>query len=191
MSKNKEEKLQETEETLSQDEMKDSSSGTQTEQEESVSEELSELVKAQAEASEMKDKYLRIYSEFENFRRRSAKERLELIQNANQELLAKLLEVMDDFDRANKSIAEANETSVESLKEGLNLVESKFRKIIDSEGVKKMDAKEKAFDSDFHEAIAKIPAPSKKLKGKVVDVVEDGYTLNEKIIRFAKVVIGE
>lgn len=151
----------------------------------------SELDKALAEAAEMKDKYVRLYSEFENFRRRNAKERLELIQTATSDLVVKLLEVLDDFDRAQKSSKAIEESNKESLLQGFELVQHKLEKILKNQGLQKMEAHGKAFDADVHEAIAKIPAPSKKLKGKVVDVVEDGYLLNEKIIRFAKVVIGE
>jgi len=161
-------------------------------QEEAASEEkVDDLTKAKMEAAEMKDKYLRLYSEFENFRRRSAKERLELIQTSTADLVKELLEVLDDFERAKKSNKELNDEASNSVKEGFDLVQNKFEKILKNQGLKKMEAKGSDFDADLHEAIAKIPAPDKKQKGKVVDVVEEGYMLNDKIIRFAKVVIGE
>ena len=154
-------------------------------------EEVSELDKAKAEAAEHKDKFLRLYSEFENFRRRSAKERLDLVQTASADLMTNLLEVLDDFERANKSTKDIDDATARSVKEGYELVHNKFNKILQNKGLKKMEAIGTAFDPELHEAVAKIPAPKKKLKGKIVDVVEDGYLLNEKIIRFAKVVIGE
>lgn len=151
--------------------------------------ELSAEEKLQAELSESKDKYLRLYSEFENFRRRTAKEKLELIGSANESLLQALLPVLDDFERAEKSITE--EADVKSVKEGVDLVYNKFKSVLEQKGVKAIEAGEGSeFDVSFHEAITQIPAPKDKLKGKIVDVVEKGYLLNEKVIRFAKVVTG-
>lgn len=150
----------------------------------------SEVEKLSIELQESKDKYLRLYSEFENFRRRTAKEKLDLISTANEELMTALLPVMDDFERAAKSIDEEG-ADKKGIKEGLELVFSKFRKTLEQKGLKAMDAGEGSdFDPEFHEAISQIPAPSKKLKGKVVDVVEKGYMLKDKVIRYAKVVIG-
>lgn len=145
------------------------------------------LAKLTAELSEQKDKYIRLYSEFENFRRRTAKEKLEMIQGANEQLIQALLPVVDDFERAEKSL---QETTNENL-EGFTLIHNKFKKTLDQYGVKEMEIKVGAnFDADFHEAITQVPAPEEKLKGKVVDVVEKGYLLKEKVIRFAKVVVG-
>ena len=153
-------------------------------------EELSAEEKLQIEVAEAKDKYLRLYSEFENFRRRNAKERLELVKTASADLISELLPVVDDFERATKSFAE-NEANAEML-EGVNLIKNKFIKVLESKGLQAMDSDAGIeFDPEFHEAITKIPAPDEKLKGKVVDVVEKGYLLNDKVIRFAKVVIGE
>jgi molecular chaperone GrpE len=134
-----------------------------------------------------KDKYLRLYSEFENFRRRTAKEKLDMVQSANEQLLKALLPVMDDFERAEKSFKEKNDKDAE----GFFLIANKFRKVLETYGIKSMDIQAGAsFDTDKHEAITQIPAPDEKLKGKVVDVVERGYLLNDKVVRFAKVVVG-
>jgi molecular chaperone GrpE len=146
-----------------------------------------ESTKFQAELAESKDKYLRLYSEFENFRRRTAKEKLEMIQSANEQLLKSLLPIADDFERAENSFKDKNDKELE----GFFLILSKFKKTIDQYGVKIMDVKKGSdFNADLHEAITQVPAPEESLKGKVVDVVEKGYLLNEKVIRFAKVVVG-
>ena len=143
--------------------------------------------KLQVELAEQKDKYLRLYSEFENFRRRTAKEKLDLIQSANEQLIKTLLPVVDDFDRAEKSFKDKAGSELE----GFFLIHNKLKKILDQAGVKVMDAKPGSeFNPDLHEAVTQIPAPNESLKGKVVDVVESGYLLNEKVIRFAKVVVG-
>lgn len=147
-----------------------------------------ELEKLQTELTEQKDKYLRLYSEFENFRRRTAKEKNEMILSANEQLIKALIPVVDDFERAEKAFGEKKE---DKELEGFFLIQNKFKKILDQYGVKAMDIKPGAdFNADLHEAITQIPAPSEKLKGKIVDVVEKGYHLNEKVIRFAKVVVG-
>lgn len=146
-----------------------------------------EMTKLQGELGEAKDKYLRLYSEFENFRRRTAKEKLDLVQSANEQLVKALLPVADDFERAEKSLKDKNDKDTE----GFTLIQNKFRKTLEQYGVKPMDIQRGAdFDPDLQEAITQIPAPEDKLKGKVVDVVEKGYTLNDKVIRFAKVVVG-
>ncbi len=161
-----------------------------TEEQEEIEEELSAEEKLQIEVAAAKDKYLRLYSEFENFRRRNAKERLELVKTASADLITDLLPVVDDFERATKAYAE-NENKTEML-EGVKLINNKFIKALEGRGLQAMESKPGIeFDTELHEAITKIPAPSKKLKGKVVDVVEKGYLLNEKVIRYAKVVIGE
>ena len=140
------------------------------------------------ELAEAKDKYLRLYSEFENYRRRTAKEKLEMMLTASERLLNSLLPVLDDFGRAEQSLDNEEDASTQ---EGMKLIASKFKKILESEGLKKMDTSSgTTFDSDLHDAITQIPAPKKKLKGKIVDTVENGYLLGEKVIRHAKVVIG-
>lgn len=145
------------------------------------------LDKLQSELAEQKDKFIRLYSEFENFRRRTAKEKLELIQTANEQLLKTLLPVIDDFDRAEKSFGDKTEKELE----GVFLIRNKFKKVLEQAGVKVMDIKSGSdFDPDLHEAITQVPAPGEELKGKIVDVVEAGYLLNDKVIRHAKVVVG-
>jgi len=136
------------------------------------------------ELAESRDKFLRLYAEFENYRRRTAKERLELIQNANENLMKALLPVTDDFDRAEKALKEA----APKESEGITLVVNKFRKILEQNGLKIMDTSSGNFDPDFHEAITQVPVPDKT--GKIIDVVEKGYLLNDKVIRHAKVVVG-
>lgn len=145
------------------------------------------LKKLQDELAEAKDKYLRLYSEFENFRRRTAKEKLDLIQSANEGLLKNLLPVIDDFERAEKAFRDLNSKEGE----GILLIYNKYKKALEQSGVKALDLKAgDDFNADTQEAITQIPAPSEELKGKVVDVVEKGYTLGDKVIRFAKVVVG-
>lgn len=145
-----------------------------------------ELKKAQAEVTEAKDKYIRLYSEFENFRRRTAKEKLEMIQSANEKLVNAFLPIIDDFERAEKAFNGSESKEME----GFLLIYTKFKKILEQAGIKVMEAKGTAFDPDLHEAITQVPAPNEKLKGKVIEVVEQGYLLNDKVIRFAKVVVG-
>jgi len=143
-----------------------------------------------AEFRQIEDKYLRLYAEFDNFRRRTTTERLELFKTANQDVLAALLPVLDDFERALKSME--GTTDVKSVKDGVELIQNKLVGILTGKGLKPMqDLKGKPFDPDFHEAITKIPAPTDELKDKIVDVIENGYYLGDKVIRYAKVVIGE
>ncbi len=137
---------------------------------------------------EAKDKYLRLYSEFENFRRRTAKERLDLISTANRDLMSELLPVIDDFDRA--MAASSDDQDGKTFKEGVELIQTKLIKTLENKGLKKMGVKKgDKFDDEKHEAITQIPA-EKKLAGKVVDVIEEGYYLGETVVRFAKVVVG-
>ena len=148
---------------------------------------VSELQKLQAEIAEQKDKFIRLYSEFENFRRRTAKEKLEMIQSANEQLIKTLLPVADDFERAEKSFKAKDDKDLE----GFFLIYNKFKRTLDQAGVKVMEVKTGSeFDADLHEAITQIPVEDEALKGKVVDVVENGYLLNDKVIRHAKVVVG-
>src|SRR3989337_2054532 len=158
---------------------------SQQAQAQTESPQVAELEKLQGELAEQKDKFIRLYSEFENFRRRTAKEKLDLIQSAGEQLIKTLLPVIDDFDRAEKNFKDQD---IKEL-EGFFLIHNKFRKILDQSGVKLMEVKPGSeFNADLHEAITQIPAPDETLKGKVVDVVEPGYLLNDKVIRFAKVV---
>jgi molecular chaperone GrpE len=138
--------------------------------------------------AELNDKYLRLYSDFDNFRKRTAKEKIELIQSGGEDVFKSMLPVLDDFERAIKSNADI--TDVEAIKEGFNLIFNKFKNILTQKGLAEMKSAGEPFNTDLHEAITNIPAPSEDLKGKVVDELEKGYTLNGKVIRFAKVVIG-
>ena len=141
------------------------------------------------EVAEMKDKYLRLFAEFDNYKKRTAKERLELIRTASEDVLSSLLPVLDDFQRAKK--AADDEKSDEVFSEGVTLVYNKLHNILETKGLKQMEIENHAFDPELHEAITKIPAPSVEMKGKIIDVIEPGYLLHDKIIRYAKVVIGE
>ncbi len=138
---------------------------------------------------EMNDRYVRLYAEFDNFRRRTQKERIELMATANAGILKDLIPVLDDFERAITYNETASE--IDSVKEGFGLIYSKYKSILESKGLKPMESKGQPFDSELHEAIANIPAPSDDLKGKIVDDVEKGYLLNDKVVRFAKVVVGQ
>lgn len=137
--------------------------------------------------AEINDKYLRLYSEFDNYRKRTQKERLDLLKNASQEMIVELLTVLDDFDRALQSLP--TDDNNEATK-GVSLIFNKLFNLLTIKGLEPMDAMGKEFDTDFHEAITNIPAPTPEQKGKVMDVVQKGYLLNGKIIRFAKVVVG-
>ena len=145
------------------------------------------LEKANAELQEQKDKYLRLQAEFDNFRRRSAKERIELMQTAGKDVIADMLEAVDDADRAQKQLETTDD--VKLIKEGVTLVFNKLRSVLQSKGLKPMETIGKDFNPDLHEAITSVQT-DEKLKGKVVDVVEKGFLLNDKVIRFAKVVTG-
>ncbi|MGY0038128.1 nucleotide exchange factor GrpE [Pedobacter sp. NJ-S-72] len=136
----------------------------------------------------LNDKYLRLFAEFDNFKRRTQKERVELLQTAGKDVIISMLPVLDDFDRANK--ATENATDVNAIREGIQLVHTKLKSILNQKGLKEMESINLAFDTDHHEAITKVPAPTEELKGKVIDELEKGYTLNDKVIRFAKVVVG-
>jgi len=147
-----------------------------------------EIERLEAELKESKDHYLRLVAEFENFRKRNAKERLELIQTAGKDILQSLLVVLDDTDRAEKQVESAKDLA--AVKEGISLVFGKMRNIMQQKGLQKMECLNESFNADLHEAITEIPAPSEDMKGKIIDVVEPGYYLNEKLIRHAKVVVG-
>jgi molecular chaperone GrpE len=151
--------------------------------------EESALEKLQAELQEQKDKYLRLMAEFDNFRRRTAKERLDLMQTAGKEVIVSLLEVLDDCDRAEKQLQTSDDIALQ--KEGVQLVFNKLRSTLQSKGVKAMESIHTDFDVEKHEAITEIPAPTADMQGKVIDEVVKGYYLNDKLIRFAKVVVGK
>jgi len=147
-----------------------------------------EVDKLKEELAQANDKYLRLYAEFDNYKRRTTKERVDLLQTAGKEVIVSLLPVLDDFERAIKAMETSNDIS--AVKEGVALVQHKLKNILAQKGLKEMEAKGTAFDADLHEAITNIPAPSDDLKGKVVDELEKGYYLNDKVVRFAKVVVG-
>lgn len=147
------------------------------------------LAKIQTELEEQKDKYIRLFAEFDNYKRRSAKERIELIQTAGKEVITSLLDVLDDSERAEKQLQTSND--LEQIKKGIELVFGKLRTTLQAKGLKAMESINTDFDVEKHEAITEIPAPTEKLKDKVVDEVQKGYYLNDKIIRFAKVVVGK
>lgn len=151
--------------------------------------EENQMEKLQAELQEQKDKYLRLMAEFDNFRRRTAKERIDLIQTAGKDVIVSLLDVLDDCDRAEKQLQTSDDIALQ--KEGIQLVFNKLRSNLQSKGVKPMESIHADFDVEKHEAITEIPAPNDELKGKVLDEVTKGYYLNDKIIRFAKVVVGK
>jgi molecular chaperone GrpE len=150
--------------------------------------EMSPEEKLKLELAELKDKYIRLYADFENFRRRTAKERLELLGTANADMMKTVLPIVDDFERAMKSFETTQE--VEPLKEGVSLIFNKLFKSLESKGLKPMDSVGKPFDAELHESITQFPAPSEDMKGKVVDEIEKGYFLNDKVLRYAKVVVG-
>jgi molecular chaperone GrpE len=149
----------------------------------------SKLKESKQKIKESHDKYLRLSAEFDNYRKRTLKEKMDLTKSAGEQLMLNLLPVIDDFERGIKNMNDSKELS--AIKEGMILIYNKFKDFLNQNGVREIDAAEKEFNIDFHEAITKVPAPKKELKGKVVDIVEKGYTLNDKVIRFSKVVIGE
>jgi molecular chaperone GrpE len=151
--------------------------------------EENELSQLQNELEEAKDKYLRLVAEFENFRRRNAKERIELIQTAGKDIVQSLLVVLDDSDRAAKQMETTCDVQV--IKEGVSLVFNKLRNVMQSKGLRKMESIGHEFDAELHEAITEIPAPNEAMVGKVIDEIEPGYYLNDKLIRHAKVVVGK
>ncbi len=148
-----------------------------------------ETEKLKVELGEQKDKYIRLVAEFENFKRRTAKERIDLIQTAGKEVIVSLLEVLDDCDRAEKQIWESND--VNQVREGVLLVFNKLRKTLQMKGLKAMESINTEFDVEKHEAITEVPVADENMKGKVVDEIQKGYYLNDKLIRFAKVVVGK
>ena len=148
-----------------------------------------ELEKANAEIEDQKDKYLRLSAEFDNYRKRTMKEKAELILNGGEKSISSILPIVDDFERALKNMETA--TDVAAVKEGVELIYNKFMTVLGQNGVKVIETKEQPLDTDYHEAIAVIPAPDEALKGKILDCVQTGYTLNDKVIRQAKGVVGE
>jgi molecular chaperone GrpE len=162
---------------------------TSVNNEENTAETANESVRDfEAELLEKDDKYLRLYAEFENYKRRTLAERIELFKTAGQEIMLAMIPVLDDFERALKAME--NATDVASVKEGIDLVSHKFKNTLVAKGLKPMESIGQAFNADLHEAITNIPAPTEDLKDKVIDEVEKGYYLGDKVIRYAKVVVG-
>ena len=170
-------------EEIQEEDVQDSAAPTE---EEKLAQELEEANKV---IEEQKDKYLRLSAEFDNYRKRTMKEKAELILNGAEKTISSILPIVDDFERALKNMETA--TDVAAVKEGVELIYNKFMSVLGQDGVKVIETKEKPLDTDFQEAIAVIPAPDKSLKGKILDCVQTGYTLNDKVIRHAKVVVGE
>ncbi len=159
------------------------------ENQEETQQENNEENSLEGQLKELNDKYIRLYSEFDNYRKRTNREKLDIIVNANEDLLVELLPTMDDFERAIENNKSTDDIQV--IKEGFELIYNKFRSNLESKGLKQIQAKGQPFDSELHEAIANIPAPEAKLVGHVVDDVTKGYYLNDKVIRHAKVVVGQ
>lgn len=177
----KEEKVNEEEVDQQEEQVQDSTEGKK---------ELSPEEEAIAKYNEINDKYLRLYSDFENFRKRTQKEKLDLYKTAGEDIISAILPVIDDFERAKKAMKESDD--IKGVKDGLKLVYNKLTSILKQKGLEETkSAINKDFDIEYHEAITQIPAPSKKLVGKVIDEVEKGYQLNGKVIRFTKVVVGK
>lgn len=153
-----------------------------------IEDELTVEEKLQEDLGKEKDKFLRLFAEFENYKKRTSKERMELFKTAGQEVIVSLLPVMDDFDRALKELSKSDE---KEMFKGIELISNKFRETLKNKGLQEMEVKQgDAFDAEVHDAITQIPAPSKKLKGKIIDVIEKGFKLGDKIIRHPKVVVG-
>ena len=194
MSKNNKHKEEEIEETiLNNSETEESAANGNPAQEEEVLDEKGELEKKLAEAAEkiamLEDKYIRQVAEFDNYRKRTMKEKAELIKNGGERTIESILPVLDDFERAISTMQKSEEAAIYLT--AVELIYSKFIKILEQNGLKKIDTQNKAFDTDFHEAIAMVPTPDESLKGKVLDCIQTGYTLNDKVIRHSKVAVGE
>lgn len=183
----------ETQENVAENIENTSESTENTEKESAHEEQLPASAASEEEVlseklTEANDKFLRLYSEFDNFRKRTAREKIELSKTAGEDIFKTILPVLDDFERGIKAAEEASD--VAAVKEGMNLIFQKFKNSLQQKGLAEMESKGLAFDADLHEAITNIPAPDDSMKGKVVDELEKGYTLNGKVIRFAKVVVG-
>lgn len=150
--------------------------------------ETEKLAEAELKVAELQDKYLRQLAEFDNYRKRTMKEKAELILNGAEKTITAILPILDDMERALKNMETAED--VAAVKEGVDLIMQKFIKVLENQGVKKIDTDNADFNTDLHEAIAQIPAPTEEMKGKVIDCVQTGYTLNEKVIRHSKVAVG-
>jgi len=175
--------------TASQEESASGKKETKKEKAHKKSKVEEQLEKAEGEILDLKDKHIRLQAEFDNYRKRTLKERMELLKTASESLLVGILPVIDDFDRAIQTLNAIEDES--PAKEGVKLIYNKFQEFLKQNGVKEIEAKDQVFDTDLHEAITTFPAPTEDLKGKIIDVVQKGYYLNDKVIRHSKVVIGE
>ncbi len=182
-------KEQEIDETLEKENNTENEATAETEdtQTDHVAEEKDELTKAKEEIAQLKDKYLRAIAEFDNYKKRTLKEKAELLLNGSEKTVTSILPILDDFERA---LADNNEDP-KAMKEGITLIYNKFIKTLESLGVKKIDTDGKDFDVDYHEAVAMVPGMGDDNKGKVIDCVQTGYQLNDKVIRHAKVAVGQ
>ena len=182
-------KEQEIDETLEKENNTENEATAETEdtQTDNVAEEKDELTKAKEEIAQLKDKYLRAIAEFDNYKKRTLKEKAELLLNGSEKTVTSILPILDDFERA---LADNNEYP-KAMKEGITLIYNKFIKTLESLGVKKIDTDGKDFDVDYHEAVAMVPGMGDNNKGKVIDCVQTGYQLNDKVIRHAKVAVGQ
>ncbi len=186
------EEVNDKKETLSNESVNDEVSETENPEGEINSPKEDEVIKLTNEIEVQKDKYVRLFAEFDNFKRRNAKERIELMQTAGKDVIISMLEVLDDCDRAEKQMnSDSNKDNPKQIIEGVQLVFNKLRSTLQSKGLKAMESINTDFDVHKHEAIAEVPVESKSKKGKVIDEIEKGYYLNDKLIRFAKVIVGK
>lgn len=189
-SKVKKNNSEDIQEQTDEKEVKDSKNQKDSKKDKSNKDDLKQqLEEKEAELAELKDKYLRIFAEFDNFKKRTMKEKMDFMRNASQDVLEDMLPVLDDFDRAKQS--SDDDKTEEAFSEGVTLVYNKLNNIMKAKGIKSMETTGEEFDPELHEAITKIPAPSEDMKGKIIDTIQKGYYLNDKIIRHAKVVVGE
>ena len=180
--------LEETDKESAENAAEEAAADTQEEEKEEA-EEKDPLVKAQEEIEELKDKWLRSVAEFENYRKRTLKERAELILNGGEKVITAILPILDDMERAIENGAKTDDPEV--LREGMTLIHQKFLKILEAQGVSKIESKDADFDTDVHEAVAMVPGMGNDKKGKVIDCLQEGYKLNDKVIRHAKVAVGQ
>ena len=180
--------LEETDKESAENAAEEAAADTQEEEKEEA-EEKDPLVKAQEEIEELKDKWLRSVAEFENYRKRTLKERAELILNGGEKVITAILPILDDMERAIENGAKTDDPEV--LREGMTLIHQKFLKILEAQGVSKIETKDADFDTDVHEAVAMVPGMGDDKKGKVIDCLQEGYKLNDKVIRHAKVAVGQ
>lgn len=185
--KEKEEELVNSNPEVEEKETEDASEKEAVTKESESTEQLLEQANAQVE--DMKDKYLRLSAEFDNYRKRTLKEKAELIKTGGEKVISSILPVLDDLERAIKNMETSED--VAAMKEGVELIYNKFLKVLNENGVQKIETDNKDFNTDYHEAIALVPAPTEEQKGKILDCVQNGYTLNDKVVRHAKVVVGQ